>query len=74
MGRLAVFGIICGWEEARGSQIGRLGQAARVFLEGGGLGGHEASGATEVCKQKTQPRPALLQTADLLLLEPVAQF
>lgn len=71
---MAVLVIICGWEEARGSQIGSWGQAARAFLEGGGSSGHGASGATEVCKQKAQPRPALRETADLVLLEPVAQL
>lgn len=74
VGRVALLVIVCGWEEARGSQIGRRGQATRVFLEGGGPGGHGASGATEVCKQKAQPRPALLETADLVLLEPVTQL
>lgn len=71
---MAVLVIICGWEEARGYQIGRWGQAAQVFLEGGGPGSRGASGATEVCKQKAQPRPALLETADLVLLGPVAQL
>lgn len=60
-----------------GSPLGQMESSNWVIqlpLEGVGPAGHGAPGATELCKQEAQTRPAWLETADLVLLEPVAEL
>lgn len=73
--QLAIFG----WKGVGGvsqmaGRIKAVGWGVWLPPKGGGPASHGAIGAAKLCKQEAQPRPAWLKTADLVLLEPVAQL